>query len=378
MKKPLVIVSVVLIAMLPSPLHLSLVPETTIVLAQTAPGFDGNSPPAPPAGPKPTGPQSFSDVISTLDSGVTAVNDFFESTVGQVTGVIDNVFGLFNQFTAPLQSLFQDAEALSRLITKVISFPSTVSGWWDGLVSSVTGQYEACRRAVDDAVLFPFKFESGWCFGNRTVHQTGTGTALDEPIFDLPLGGNASGSVASSTAPQSFGEIFAQTQGPAGLPIPSLLRARADQVVDATGSDGDRFDINPTVVKHYTGNRLERAYSRLQAENTLGKVGQAKMKEELDGITEAVASNFGTAKAAQGLGVTQDVMKQMVQMQAQTSLLLGALASGGQEQRINGAIDHLNLSNISRSLDQQNRGRRIDRTLDAYKVLRSASMTTLF
>ena len=180
MKKRLVVISVLVIGVLPSPLHLSVTPQASMVMAQTAPGFNGNSPPAPPAGPKPTGPQSFSDVISTLDSGVTAVNDFFESTVGQVTGLVDSVFGLFNDFTSPLQSLFQDAEALSRLITKVISFPSTISGWWDGLVSSVTGDYEACRRAVDDAVLFPFKFESGWCFGNRAVNRNRDSSTVDE------------------------------------------------------------------------------------------------------------------------------------------------------------------------------------------------------
>jgi hypothetical protein len=65
-------------------------------------------------------------------------------------------------------------------------------------------------------------------------------------------------------------------------------------------------------------------------------------------------------------------------MQASETLLLGSLAAGNQQQRVDNAFTLMNLTNIGRSLDEQNRSRRIDRTLSAYKVLRSVSQSTLF
>jgi hypothetical protein len=368
-------------------------PPLPPVLAETKPGFE--PPPAPPAPRQQaeSDPPSFSDLISFLDSGVAAVQDFFDQTVGQVTGVIGQVFGLFDQVFSPLQSLYQDAQALARLITKVVNFPSTVSGWWQGLIGSITGEFDACFNAVEGAVTPPFLFEAGWCFGGDSSGALSDDLELlghTSPPPAPPAGehgdGDGDGDWQGHTLPppappagrKSVGDIVQAAQGPAGLPVPSLLRYESERAVEAGGGDGDRFEVNPTILKHYLGNRAERGVARLQAESVIGTAGQAKMLEELTGIQQAVAGNFGTAGAAQSLSVTQDVMKQMVQMQASETLLLGSLAAGNQQLRVDNALTHLNLSNISRSLDEQNRSRRIDRTLHAYKVLRSVSQSTLF
>jgi hypothetical protein len=358
--------------------------ESPPVMAQTRPAF--NSPPAPAAGKKSEAPQSFSDIIGFIDSGVDTVNNFFDQTVGQVTGLIGQVYGLFGKVTAPLQQLFSDARALAQLVTKLINFPSTVSGWWNSLVDNVVSQYDACHDAIEGAVTPPFLFEAGWCFGGDSTAAAGgggdsaTGGSSPATADDFELIGHSSPDPAGPAGRKStsIGDIAKESQGPAGLPVPSLVRYQVDRAVDAAGGDGDRFEVNPTVIKYYGGNRAERGITRLQAESTLGPVGQAKMLEELTGIQQAVAGNFGTAGAAQALNVTQDVMKQMVQMQASETLLLGSLAAGNQQQRIDNAFTHLNLSNIGRTLDEQNRARRIDRTLEAFKVLRTASQARLF
>ena len=375
--KRILVISIVAFTFSPvSPLPVAPSPLSAVmVMAQTTPGFNPNQSQGP-ASSGYQGPQSIGEVIGLIDSGVGVVQDFFDQTVGQVTGLVGRVFGLFDTVTAPFQQLYQDAQALAQLMTKLINFPSTVSGWWNGMIDGLTGQFDACLNAIEGAAVPPFQLEAGWCFGGG---ETATGSTSSPSLTDdFELLGHTNPQLAPPAGRKSVGEMVKAAQGPAGLPVPSLLRYQSQRAVDESGGDGDRFEVNPTVLKHYLGNRVERGVSRLQSENVLGQVGQAKMLEELKGVQQAVAGNFGTAGAAQRLSVTQDVMKQMVQMQASETLLLGSLAAGNQQVRVDNALTHLNLSNIGRSLDEQNRSRRIDRTLDAYKVLRSVSQATLF
>ncbi len=354
-------------------------------LAQTTPGFNPHEP--HPAGEF-SRPESIDDVVGLLDSGVATVEGFFDQSIGQLTGVVGQVSGLLGQAGSPLSQLFQDAQALTQLMVRLLNFPSTVSGWWDGMVAGLTGDFDACRQAVEGAATPPFIFESGWCFGGSQSNSPallGDFELLGRTDPNSPGGqgdsdfiGHSSPPPSGPAAPKSIGEMVSAASGPAGLPVPSLLRYEADRAVDGPAGDGDRFEVVPAVLKYYLGNRAERGVSRLQAESVLGMVGQAKMLEELQGLQQAVAGNFGTAGAAQELSVTQDVMKQMVQMQANETLLTGSLAASSQQLRVDQALTHLNLSNIGRSLDEQNRSRRIDRTLAAYKVLRSTSQVTLF
>jgi hypothetical protein len=226
--------------------------------------------------------------------------------------------------------------------------------------------------------LSEFNFESfiepGWCFGGAS------GSEAEDPNLDEsdpPDEDNPNLPPFPPAPRKSTGDILKSSVGAAGIPVPSKVRSALQRSVDTTGGS-NMFEINPVVARHYALNMAERATARLSAELILGEAGQKKLVEESKGINDAVTASMGTAKSAQALDVTQDVMKQMVQIQATEALLSGNSATSLQQMRVDNAMSHLMLSNMSRTLDETARERRIDRTLSLNKVIKSTSPLGLY
>jgi hypothetical protein len=316
------------------------------------------------------GAGEVSDFFGEIDSELSELEQFYSESLGEITGTIGKVMGLFNRVVSPIQGLFADAQEMAATIVRLINLPSTLGSWWEQMLSEVTGELDPC--------LSEFNFESfiepGWCFGG------GAGSSEQDPNLDSdnpPDSDNPSLPLGPPAPRKSTGEILKSSVGAAGVPIPSKVRSEIQRSVEATGGN-NIFEINPVVARYYAQNMAERATARLSAELVLGKAGQKKLVEESKGIQDAVTSSMGTAKSAQALDVTQDVMKQMVQIQATEALLAGNSATSLQQMRVDNGIDHLLLSNMSRTLDETARERRIDRTLSLNKVIKSTSPLGLY
>lgn len=330
-----------------------------------------------------SGVEDVSDFMGDIDSELSELEGYYNETLGEISDTIGQVMGLFNRVTSPIASIFQKADEMADIIVRLINFPSQIGGWWDKLVDSVVGELDPCLSELGSGRTPTFVYESGWCFGGGSEDDTGGSwgsEGSEEEIGGVINDGDSlphdSGSMAPYKGKKSVGEVIKESQGDAGIPIPSQVRLKMQEAVENGGSNNS-FEVNPTVVSLYAGNMADRGTTRLAAESTLGEVGQKKMVEESKGLQKAVISSFSTAKSAQKLDVTQDVMKQMVQMQATQNLLTGSVAASSQQNRIDNALANLNLTNMSRSLDESNRSRRIDRSLLATKVLQSTAQLTL-
>ncbi|NJP22076.1 MAG: hypothetical protein HC763_27145 [Hydrococcus sp. CRU_1_1] len=316
------------------------------------------------------GAGDVSDFFGEIDSELSELEQFYSESLGEITGTIGKVMSLFNRVVSPIQGLFADAQEMAATIVRLINLPSTLGSWWEQMLNSVTGELDPC--------LSEFSFESfiepGWCFGGAS------GSEAPDPNGDEnnpPDEDNPNLPPFPSAPRKSTGDILKSSVGAAGIPVPSKVRSEIQRTVDTTGGN-NMFEINPIVARHYALNMAERATARLSAEAVLGETGQKKLVEESKGISEAVTNSMGTAKSAQALDVTQDVMKQMIQVQATEALLAGNSATSLQQMRVDNAMSHLMLSNMSRTLDETARERRIDRTLSLQKVIKSTSPLGLY
>lgn len=313
--------------------------------------------------------QTFEDVnsdvdelsgsLEEIDSQFSELEGYYNETVGEISGTVGEVMGWFNRVSSPIADIFQQANEMTDLIVRLINFPSQIGNWWDGLVNAVVGELDPCLSELGSGRTPTFVYESGWCFGSQDTQIA-----------------NDNGSNSPTQNQESVGKVMAESKGAAGIPIPSKTRLKMQEAIDRSGSNNS-FEVSPTVVSLYAGNMVDRSTTRLASESILGEVGQKKMMEEREGLNKAVISSAQIAKGAQGLDVTQDVMKQMVQMQATESLLTGSLAASSQQHRVDSAFANLNLTNISRSLDESNRSRRIDRSLLSNKALQSTASLKL-
>jgi hypothetical protein len=220
----------------------------------------------------------------------------------------------------------------------------------------------------------------------------GLGSALEQ-ILDI------------SRAPGTVGEIadiFIDSSGELGFPDPQQALERVLAIaLDGVGTEtppGATPPINssdpspqPTepgdqdVYEIVNENReaIARAYvnrqlARADAQATLGEAGQSRTATTLQKLDSNLQTIGESAESAQGLTVTQDVMKAIAQQQAQAALIHGAMLKEqvvAQQQR---AMTNQVLADISDSTDSQTRMMRADDLGDAAKLLRASGNAGLF
>ncbi|MEL4897411.1 hypothetical protein [Crocosphaera sp. Alani8] len=358
----------------------------------------------PPTSTNPESSQTitFEDItsgINDITSGINGELDGINNTLGGIVGTIDGGFnqllGIYQDLTSPLSNLFNNATEMANLVHRLIGFPSQIGGWWNVMLGTVTGNIDPCFNPPSTGQTAPFVYEPGWCMGGGTVgRRQGSGSSNSNRSEDIIIGDGSGDTVHPietnipqnpdlppappiGRKPTNTGDIIKDSTGEAGIPDPAELRWRMRAAID-DGGVVDLFEANSSIVKHYYGNMGERAATFMNSLGVLGNVGQAKMKQEQQDIQTTVASTLATANVARTHNVTQDVMKDMVGMQASQTMLLGSLVSANQQMRQDNAWSNLNLRNISRSLDQANRDRRLDTSSDAYQVIQRTAQMRLF
>lgn len=175
-------------------------------------------------------------------------------------------------------------------------------------------------------------------------------------------------------------DVVKDSQGEMGIPNPNSVRGKinAGAVTFEPADIPDAFEINKVVWGTYAGNSFDRDLTRLGIETVLGELGQQQMKQEIDSTQETVSGIATDAESAQNLDVTQDVMKKHIRVLAQQSLILGAIRADALQARLDTQYTNLNITNISRSLDESNRSRRVEQSAQAAKLLFIASQAHLY
>lgn len=177
----------------------------------------------------------------------------------------------------------------------------------------------------------------------------------------------------------STGEMIEGAQGDMGVPNPNTVRGEieADAANAATDSTQDVFELNPVVHGVYAANNVDRDLTRIQIQTILSEQGQAKTKEQIDATQEVVEGIATDADDAQSLDVTQDVMKKQIKAFAQQSLILGQMRSDALQARLDTQFTNLNLTNMSRTLDEVGRSDRSAHSANAMFLIEISGLSQL-
>ncbi|MGP1385722.1 MAG: hypothetical protein ACTS2F_19335 [Thainema sp.] len=110
----------------------------------------------------------------------------------------------------------------------------------------------------------------------------------------------------------------------------------------------------------------------------LSQDGQANTQNKLTWMETTVDQIQQHADAAQAAVSTQDAIKQMAQQTALQSDVLGAVQAELLQSRQDAQLTNLNLANLSHSLDQETRARRLQDLGSALDTLQISSQARLF
>lgn len=196
---------------------------------------------------------------------------------------------------------------------------------------------------------------------------------LNDPCRDLPVvfvtTPEPGWCVGSSGGSSSISDILSDSTGPIGIPNPNTARQEIEKGIKQGDTAPDAFEINAQVYAVQAGNLGDRVVTRQAIESLLGEKGQEQLAQELEGAKEIVAGNEQRAEAAQELDVTQDIMKLFIQNDAQTSALAAGIRADLARLRVDTQFTNLNLTNISRTLDESARHERVEQAARSAKIL---------
>ncbi|MGK7947264.1 MAG: hypothetical protein AB4368_00275 [Xenococcaceae cyanobacterium] len=202
--------------------------------------------------------------------------------------------------------------------------------------------------------------------------------SLDDPCSNVPVIFIASPEPGWCNANgSSTTDILADSTGELGIPNPNQARQEVEERVDTTG-ETDFFEVNPEVHSLYLANSLDRVATKIAIDTVLGEEGQQQIQTELEITNSTLAAIASEAEAAQELDVTQDVMKATIRVMANQSALMGASHTDATNARIDRQFGNLNLVNISRTLDEGQKAKRVESAAAGAKALYMGAQVGLF
>ena len=200
-------------------------------------------------------------------------------------------------------------------------------------------------------------------------------------------------SLATTAVDSVMGNVFGAFQsspsmvvGALGVPdvlasqealLQSVLSGSTDGV-PASSQGADRFNINPHALGNTLGKELTRAASTGFSNTLLSEAGQQAIEQEVQAADQTLTGIVDTATAAQGLDVTQDVMKSMVAMEAQLASIGVAEYVQTIQLRQQVAADALVQAEAAEELSALNRRENSEEMGAAAEVIRSSATLLLF
>ncbi len=175
----------------------------------------------------------------------------------------------------------------------------------------------------------------------------------------------------------SVTDILAGSTGELGIPNPGRARQDIENKIDET-QQTDFFEVNSEVHSLYLANSVDRVATKIAIDTVLGEKGQEQIQTELETTNSTLEAIAEEAEAAQELDVTQDVMKATIRVMANQSAFLGASRTDATNARIERQFTNLNLVNISRTLDEERKTRRVESAAAGAKALYMGAQVGLF
>ncbi|MBE9129889.1 MULTISPECIES: hypothetical protein [unclassified Coleofasciculus] len=167
---------------------------------------------------------------------------------------------------------------------------------------------------------------------------------------------------------EEFEGIAEDAVGELGLPDPAQLRKELDKVVTDS----------PIFSKDGVANEADRQTARASASAILSEDGQSAQAQAYQQTQTQLETVGQQGQAAQGMDVTQNVMKQVALQQAEATQVLGGVRSDLLKMNEQQATGNLIQTNVSRTLDGQQQQQNAERVGTGFSNLRTASQAALF
>ncbi len=154
--------------------------------------------------------------------------------------------------------------------------------------------------------------------------------------------------------------------GQLGLPD---LQAIRKEISNSAGTEVNSGDL---------ANEFDRQITRALASSTLTTEGQEQVLQKLQQTQTSVALVNQAATTAQNSVASQDVLKQIAAQNAQNASILGTLQAESTQNAIRQDLANTNLTNLSRSIDEQKSAQQQERNGAGFDTLRTSSLAGLF
>ena len=292
--------------------------------------------------------RTISNVTNSALNPIHQVENTIEHGVDQVEGAIGNVV---DQVTRPI---------------------ANVIGGIDNAIDSFLRPFEQQLQRYIQAfnAFFQREFQRilGGIFGSSTDSDQSTNS------------GN-SGS-AESGQPANSEEAIQIETGAMGIPDFEANHAAIDQQVVEEAQNGfapsrfqqtDLFNLNPVPLAQSMKAEQDRAENRGFSASVIGQEGQEAMRQEAEAATRTLQEIQAKAEEAQGMDVTQDVMKNLTAMASQQSALQAGTYVNLMALRQQEAANSLVTSNISQGVDEGNRTHHAESMAGAISVMRGSA-----
>jgi hypothetical protein len=196
--------------------------------------------------------------------------------------------------------------------------------------------------------------------------------------------GSLLGGLLGGNNPANGGDVIVPTEtvGALGIPDFEATHNELEQQAISSSTQGfansqlqasDRFNLNPITLSRSQAFEYDRTQSRGMSASVLSKEGQQAMAQQVKSTAQALADIQSKDQKAQGMDVTQDVMKNLTtiahdqsQIEAGNFVQLTAL-------RMQSATNGLVEANISEAVDEANRTHHAESTAGAYSVMSGAA-----
>ena len=293
------------------------------------------------------------DPVRQVDKVVGSVEQTVDRVIGSVTSPIDNLLGGINHTIQNFLSPFQQ-----QLQQYLLVFDHT----FEKILGDVFGGIFGGKPSDQP-------WNEQWGSGGG---QTPSGSA------GLPdwIKNGSSGSSNGGELPDWI------KRGALGLPdVPQNHKTVFDQILRTSTAGApatpmqktDRFNANPVPLAQSLQFLQDRTQNTAMAATVLSAEGQTAMQQEMKAASATLTQIQGLAQQAQGMDVTQDVMKNLTAVQANQSALQAGSYAQLMAIRAQDATNATVTSNISEALDEANRARHAQAMASADRILRASA-----
>lgn len=184
----------------------------------------------------------------------------------------------------------------------------------------------------------------------------------------------------------TIGDILFDNRGVLNIPIPSQVQEEIRRAItesDSTSSEGlpritNTFQTNSLIQANLNSNAAARSQTQIAIESVLGERGQQSIRAQLNSNSSNLAEIANQANVTLNATATQDVMKNIAKQLALDSFISATISSELTKLRIDTQYTNTNLTNLSRSLDQQLRRELVNDSINQSRLLYLNSSASLW